>query len=257
MAKQKDKTYKYVSVLSSVFIIFVWFVVSKSLNAPILLPSPREVLSTLIEIFKTKDFISNVSATIIRAIISFLIIVVSGTICGILAGRFIIFKNAISPLVSLLKATPVMSVILLAFIWLKSSSVPIFSAFLMAFPVMFVQTMDAYTNIDQKLEQMCTVYDIKGSKRVQVLVIPSLVPSIITGARQTLSMIWKVVIATEVIILPKQGIGRSLQLAQIQLETCKVFAWTIVAVILTVLGDTLFEFLLKSLQKKYFSREEE
>ncbi len=257
MTKQKDKTYRYVSVLSSIFIIFVWFAVSKSLNAPILLPSPSEVLSTIIEIFKTNDFISNVSATIIRALISFLIIVISGTLCGILAGHFTIFKMAIMPLVSLFKATPVMSVILLAFIWLKSSSVPIFSAFLMAFPVMFVQTMDAYSNIDQKLEQMCAVYDIKGTKRIQVLVIPSLVPSIITGARQTLSMIWKVVIAAEVIILPKQGIGRSLQLAQIQLETCKVFAWTIVAVILTVLGDTLFEFLLKSLQKKYFSREEE
>ncbi len=257
MTSQTDKTYRWGSVLSSLLIIVVWFVISKALNAPILLPGPGEVLKTTVEIFKTEDFISNVSATIIRALISFLIIVISGTLCGILAGRFIIFKRAIEPLVSLFKATPVMSVILLAFIWLKSSSVPVFSAFLMAFPVMFVQTMDAYSSIDPKLEQMCAVYGIKGSKRIKNLVGPSLIPSIITGSRQTLSMIWKVVIAAEVIILPKQGIGRSLQLAQIQLETCKVFAWTIVAVILTSLSDTLFELILKSLQKKHFSREEE
>lgn len=257
MAKQTDKTYRYVSVLSSILIILVWFIISKALNAPILLPSPNEVLRTTVEIFKTRDFISNVGATIIRALISFLIIIVSGTLCGLLAGRFIIFKKAISPLISLFKATPVMSIILLAFIWLKSSSVPIFSAFLMAFPIMFVQTMDAYSHIDTKLEQMCIVYDIKGTKRIKALVVPSLIPSIITGSRQTLSMILKVVIAAEVIILPKQGIGRSLQLAQIQLETCKVFAWTIVAVILTVLSDNLFELILKKLQRKHFSREEE
>jgi len=250
MNNKRKKIYTYVSVLSSLGIVLIWWLLSIILKAPIILPTPLEVIQTALKVFVSRDFLSNVGATILRALLSFVIIVICGTICGILAGRYKIFRRIISPLVALFKATPVMSIILLAFIWLSTGAVPIFSAFLMAFPVMFVQTMDGYLHIDAKLEQMCCIYGIKNEKRIYFLVIPSLTPYIVTGARQTLSMIWKVIIAAEVIILPKQGIGRALQLAQIQLETSVVFAWTIVAVILTAFGDYIFERLLKSIARR-------
>ncbi len=240
--EERRNRYGYVSVLSCLAIVLVWWMAAAALDAPIILPTPAEVLKTTLGLFGSKTFLLNIGGTVLRALYSFVLIVLCGTICGILAGRFVAFRRAMAPLVSLFKATPVMSVILLAFIWLGTSAVPVFSAFLMAFPVMFVQTMDAYSNIDEKLEQMCIVYDIKGSRKLRYLVIPSMAPQILTGARQTLSMIWKVVIAAEVIVLPKYGIGRSLQLAQIQLETNVVLAWTIVAVLLTALGDGLFDF---------------
>ncbi len=235
--------YGYVSVVSCLAIMLVWWIAAVALDAPIILPAPDEVLRATIGLLGSKAFLSNVGGTMLRLLYSFVLITLCGTLCGILAGRFIAFRRAIAPLVALFKATPVMSVILLAFIWLGTSDVPVFSAFLMAFPVMFVQTMDAYSNIDEKLWQMCTVYGIKGHRRLKYLIIPSMMPQILTGARQTLSMIWKVVIAAEVIVLPKYGIGRSLQLAQIQLETNVVLAWTIVAVLLTALGDAAFDLL--------------
>lgn len=233
-----------VSVLSCLAIVLVWWVAAVALDVPVILPAPDEVLRTTIGLFGSKTFLSNIGGTVLRALYSFVLITLCGTLCGVLAGRFVAFRKAIAPLVALFKATPVMSVILLAFIWLGTSAVPVFSAFLMAFPVMFVQTMDAYSNIDEKLEQMCMVYGIEGPCRMKYLIIPSMMPQILTGARQTLSMVWKVVIAAEVIVLPKYGIGRSLQLAQIQLETNVVLAWTIVAVLLTALGDAAFDLLI-------------
>ena len=250
MNNKREKTYIYVSVFSSLGIILLWWLLSVILNASIILPTPVEVVKTVCKVIVSKNFLSNVGATILRALLSFIIIVISGTVCGVLAGRYKIFERIVSPLVALFKATPVMSIILLAFIWISTGAVPIFSAFLMAFPVMFVQTMDGYLHINPKLEQMCKIYGIENEKRIRFLVIPSLTPYIITGARQTLSMIWKVVIAAEVIILPKQGIGRALQLAQIQLETSTVFAWTIVAVILTAIGDYIFERILKTIARR-------
>lgn len=240
--EERRNRYGYVSVLSCLAIVLVWWMAAAALDASIILPTPAEVLRTTLGLFGSKAFLSNIGGTVLRALYSFVLIVLCGTISGILAGRFVAFRRAIAPLVALFKATPVMSVILLAFIWLGTSTVPVFSAFLMAFPVMFVQTMDAYSNIDEKLGQMCMVYGIEGSRRLRYLIIPSMSPQILTGARQTLSMVWKVVIAAEVIVLPKYGIGRSLQLAQIQLETNVVLAWTIVAVLLTALGDGLFDF---------------
>ena len=241
----KKRTDTYISILSSFVLILIWELGSLVLGASIILPSPLEVLKELASLVSSQDFIANLGFTILRALESFIIIVLTGSIAGILAVRSHIFNSIIKPLVTVFKATPVMSVILLAYIWLRTGAVPVFSAFLMAFPVMFVQTMAGYRNIDQKLLAMCQIYAINGKERIKHLIIPSLLPYLITGAKQTLSMIWKVVIAAEVLTLPKHGIGRALQLAQIQLETPKVFAWTIVAILLTALGDLLFNAVLK------------
>lgn len=243
---KKKRTDSYISILSSFVLILLWHIGAIALNAPIILPTPYEVFVQLINIF-SPDLATNLIYTILRALESFVLIVCTGTLAGILAAKYPIFNKIINPLITVFKATPVMSVILLAYIWLRTGAVPVFSAFLMAFPVMFVQTIAGYNSIDKKLLQMCNIYAINGNERIKHLIIPSIMPALVTGAKQTLSMIWKVVIAAEVLTLPKYGIGRALQLAQIQLETPKVFAWTIIAIILTALSDTLFNLLLKHL----------
>ncbi len=246
---KKKRTDSYISILSSFVLILLWHLGALSLNAPIILPTPYEVFSQLMGIF-SPDLATNLIYTVLRALESFILIVCTGALTGILAAKYPIFNKIINPLVTVFKATPVMSVILLAFIWLRTGAVPVFSAFLMAFPIMFVQTMAGYNNIDKKLLHMCDIYAINGKERVKHLIIPSVLPAIITGAKQTLSMVWKVVIAAEVLTLPKHGIGKALQLAQIQLETSKVFAWTIVAIILTALNDALFNLVLNQLRKE-------
>jgi NitT/TauT family transport system permease protein len=110
---------------------------------------------------------------------------------------------------------------------------------------MYVQVMNGTHHLDGKLLQMCRVYGITGRKYLSNFVIPSLVPSYVTGAKQSLSMIWKVVIAAEVLTVPQSGIGRSLQLAQVRLDTASVFAWTIIAVVLTFAGDFIFSVITK------------
>jgi NitT/TauT family transport system permease protein len=54
-------------------------------------------------------------------------------------------------------------------------------------------------------------------------------------------MIWKVVIASEVLTVPRYGVGSRMQLAQVQLQTDVVLSWTLIAIALTALGDLFFE----------------
>lgn len=209
------------------------------------MPSPFDVVKEFVRLLETDTFFKNIGSTCWRTLESFVIIVVSGIILGLVAGYSRKFEWAVQPLITVFKATPVMSVILIAYLWLDSGKVPVFSAFLMAFPIMFVQVMNGVRGIDKSLAQMCQVYSITGSKKLFNFVLPAIAPSIVTGAKQTLSMIWKVVIAAEVLTIPKHGVGRSLQLSQVNLETSKVFAWTVSAVLLTALGDLIFNFILK------------
>lgn len=241
---------RLISLVSCVIIVLLWSVVSVAAGSEVILPSPLIVLGSLRDILISPKSYSNMAATFFRVIRSTLIVVLSGAVVGTIAGLNKTFLAAIKPLVAVFKATPVMSVILIAFIWLKTGSVPIFSAFLMSFPVMFIQTVQGFLNMDPKLDEMCTIYGIKGKERIKHYVLPSLSPSFVTGAKQTLSMNWKVVIAAEVITVPQSGIGRALQLAQVQLETSVVFAWTVVAVFLTAFGDAAFNRVLKLISQR-------
>ena len=242
-----------ISFSSCVAMVFIWEIVSVALDAPVILPSPFEVASAVLNLLTNPGFLKNVGSTVLRAVLSFLIIFVCGSVTGTAAGLFPAFDAVLSPFLTLLKATPVMSVILLAFIWFSTGTVPVFAAFLMAFPVMYVQVVNGMQRLDTKLVQMCRVYGITGRKYLLNFVIPSLVPSYLTGARQSLSMIWKVVIAAEVLTVPQSGVGRSLQLAQVRLDTASVFAWTIIAVVLTFAGDFVFSLITRrKLSGRYY-----
>jgi NitT/TauT family transport system permease protein len=215
------------------------------LDAQVLLPLPSTTARALVSLIQQSPFSLNVLATIGRALRSFLIIFLTGGLLGILAGYEKKFHAFLIPLVVICKATPVMSVILLAFIWFSSGTVPVFSAFLMGFPVMFVQMEQGVHHISPRLQEMTVAYGFSPLRRLIHLVVPSLVPAIITGAKSSLSMVWKVVIAAEVLTVPRYGVGSRMQLAQVHLDTAEVLAWTCIAVLLTALGDLLFIALLR------------
>ncbi len=60
-------------------------------------------------------------------------------------------------------------------------------------------------------------------------------------------MSWKSGIMAEVIGTPKPSIGREMYAAKTYLETSKLFAWTIVVVVLSVVFEVFFMWILKRL----------
>src|SRR5690554_4790056 len=233
-------TTKLITALSVIILLVIWQVGAVWLDAAVILPTPGTTLSALVSLVQQKPFSLNIITTIGRALRSFLLIFIVGSFFGILAGYSKRVHAFLVPFLVLFKATPVMSVILLAFIWFSSGTVPLFSAFLMGFPVMFIQVEQGVRQISPRLREMTEAYGFSPLMRLTHLVIPSLVPSIITGAKASLSMVWKVVIAAEVLTVPRYGVGSRMQLAQVHLDTAEVLAWTLIAVALTAIGDLVF-----------------
>lgn len=246
MKKSKKALTKIsIIVISVLSLLTIWQITSLALDSQILMPGVIDVLLRLFELFFSKNFIYNVLSTVIRAFDSFLIIIILATIFGTLSGKFKILGWFMTPILTVLKTTPVMSVILLAFIWFETGTVPIFSAFLMGFPIMYMMMEGAVENLEFEMDQMCYLYGFTNSQKIRYYIIPTLAKSFSLGARQTLSMVWKVVVAAEVLTIPKFGVGAKMQFAQIQLETAEVFSWTLIAIILSALGDFLFNLIEK------------
>lgn len=229
-----------ISAISVLVLLLLWQGASALIDAQIILPGPGPVVKAFFALCSQPPFALNIGITVLRALESFLIIVAIGILLGILAGYYPSVEAALSPLLLVLKAVPVMSIILLAFIWFSSGTVPIFSAFLMAFPVMFTQMVYGVRSIDANLVSMADLYGFSQKNKLKHVIFPALTPHILTGSKQTLSMIWKVVIAAEVLTVPRYGVGSRMQLAQVHLDTAQVLAWTLIAVLLTALGDLCF-----------------
>jgi NitT/TauT family transport system permease protein len=231
--------------LSTVFLFAVWEAAAHAVNAPLILPFPGQVLRAFLLMCRKTSFWQNVGATFVRCMVSFALSVVLGTIVGVLCGISPFLKNFFSFPVEIIRATPVVSFILLALFWFTSSQVPVFVSVLMTLPVMATATAQGFAKKDKNLEAMAHVYSFTKRQIFRWITLPSVLPFFFSGAVSAFGLTWKVVAAGEVLSLPAKGAGTIMQTAQVHLETADVAAVTFVIVVLSFGLEKLFAFVVR------------
>ncbi|AVQ40018.1 ABC transporter permease [Clostridium botulinum] len=228
-----------------IFWVFIWELSSLFINNEILLPSPKKVFETLIILGAKKYFWISVFKSILRIIIGILISIALGISLGIIAGINVFMEELLEPLVVTIKATPVMSIIIIALVWLKSSSVAIFTSILMCFPIIYTNVLSGIKSVDKKLLEMANLYKVKNKYILTNIYLPSTKPYTISGILMCLGIGWKVSVASEILSTPKYSIGLNLLNAKAILATEELFAWTIVVVLLSLIFEKIFKYYVK------------
>jgi NitT/TauT family transport system permease protein len=226
-------------------LVLAWELGSRIGGSDLLFPGPFLVLKRFILLLPQAHFHQAFVYSFLRVILGIVISVPLGVGVGIVAGMDTRKGAFFRPLFSIIAATPVMSVILIAFLILGSEQTPVFTAFLMVFPVMAATTIEGLRSVDPRLAELFRVYPVSRGREIRSLYIPTLLPFIIGGLRSSLSLCWKVVVAAEVLVQPFQGLGTRMQMAKAQLETPELFAWTLATVIAAALSQGLFTVLLR------------
>lgn len=198
-------------LLSLLFIVGVWQIIAVKVNASLIIPTPFECCITLKEIIVKKTFWINFHATFGRVIISFVISIVLGAIIGFLCGISRFAKTFFELPISIIRATPVIAFILVAYFWFTSTVVPVFVTVLMTLPIMITSVCSGFEKADKDLLNMAKVFNFSNKEVIRYIKIPNAVPYFINGAISCFGLSWKVVAAGEVICLPKKAIGTMLQ----------------------------------------------
>ncbi len=253
MATSRYRRFLY-GLLGLIILLGVWKIVSLVFASEIILPSPEETLVKTVRLFVQSAFWKFLGLTLLRGIAGFIISCAAGTVVGISAGTWPKLHDIIRPFLSTIKATPVMSIILIALIWFTTGTVPIFSAFLMTFPIITGNIIQGIQEVDRDLLRMARVFNVPGRKVLMQLKVPSVFPFFLSGAGTALGITWKVVIAAEVLAQPLHALGTGLYEAKVRLETAEVFAWTIVAIGLSAWTEALFHSLFGRLRRRHKSR---
>ncbi len=220
-------------VLSAAVILALWQGLAVAIDSPLILPLPRQTLEALVENLGQPLFWQHVGATACRSLAAFVISVVAGSLLGAAAGVSRSFRNLLELPLAVIRATPVVSFILLALFWLGSSLVPVFVAVLMSLPVMIASVEAGILSRDQQLLDCCRSYSLSRRQLIRHLYLPSCKSYFFSGSLSAFGLSWKVVAAGEVLSLPRRAAGTLLQSAKVHLETAQVFAVTLVLVCLS------------------------
>ncbi len=219
-------------ILSLCTIVILWAVTAKAVGLEILVPSISSTFKGLGKLLGSADFYVAVGWTLGRSLLAFCIAFTCGMLLAIVASLSPYIKRFLSPIVVLLRVIPTMSIILLAIIWLTSAQTPILVAFVIIFPLIYGGYLSAIESVDSGLVEMAKIYKVPLSKRIFSLYIPMTAMSLMNVVQSTIGLTLKLVIAAEVLAQTKQSIGLNMQLANLYLETPTLIAWTIVAIVL-------------------------
>lgn len=227
-------------LLGILALLLFWELASLALSSDLLLPNPRKTLLTLLHLVTTRRFLEALGMSLLRILFSMAIAIPLSLAIGIPAALDRRFSAFMRPLFLVIAATPVLSIILIAFIWFGQERTPIFSAFLMMFPVLTSNIMAGIQSADPRLREVLELYKIPRRQRLRYLYIPSLLPYLFAGLHSALSLCWKVVVAAEVIVQPRHALGTGMQMAKAQLETTELLAWTAATVLMAALTESVF-----------------
>lgn len=242
------KTVKKV-VIPLVFWLAVWQGAALLVGKELLLPGPWAVLCRLAELVFEAEFWQASLLTLLRIFAGLLIGVVLGTCIAVLTSASVWCDRILSPMVKVIRATPVASFILLVLLWVRTGRVPGVISALMVLPVVWGNVLKGIRQTDPMLLEMAKAYRFDFGKKLKRIYIPSVAPYFTASVETGLGLAWKAGVAAEVLCHPKLGIGTQVYVSRLNLETTDLFAWTLVVILLSFLVETvLVRFLRKAVK---------
>lgn len=231
--------------------LIVWQLVSVWVGNNILMAGPLETLEALWINSITAGFWKTIGCSLLRIAAGFFAGAFAGLMLAALSARFGIVEEIFSPVLSLMKAIPVASFVVLFLIWWRSAVLASAISFFIVLPQIYISTLEGIRSTDSKLLEMAEVFHVSGWNRFFYIYRPALKPFLDSSIRIAAGMCWKSGIAAEVIGTPDFSVGERLYMSKIYLDTAGVFAWTAVI----VLASFLFEKIVLGLWKIFIKWE--
>jgi ABC-type nitrate/sulfonate/bicarbonate transport system permease component len=227
--------------LSVVAFIVLWEVIVRWRGiAPIFLPAPSSIATTLWDMIANGTMEYHVGVTVLRIFVGFLVAAVTGIALGMLMGMSRIVARVADIWIAALYPLPKISLIPLLIIWLGTGEAYriVISAITAFFPIV----MSTYSGIRQADRGLIKAAKDLGANTRQIqfkVVIPAAMPSILSGLQLGMGVTIILIVAAEMIGGSSQsGMGYLLINSGQIMETEKVFASLVV---LAVVGAVIMK----------------
>lgn len=211
----------------------------------LLLPSPISTIKRLFEFLRTAEFYAVILQSIVRIIAGTATAIGLGVILAIITAHFRILHDIISPFMTVIKAIPVASFIVLLLLWMDRNILPSVISVLIVIPIVWANVETGILQTDKSLLEMANAYKMSTWKKARHIYIPSTLPYFVSALNSSLGLAWKAGIAAEVLALPAIAIGKQIYELRLYMETVDLFAWTLTVILISLIIEKLIVFGIK------------
>ena len=234
-------------LISLAFWLLVWQVAAVAVDHQYFLPDIPTTLSALANVVTGKDFLLSVLYTFTRVLTGLTLGTLIGIAIAVLTHKSEVLHSIIAPALSVIKATPVATIIIILWVTLDGNSLAITVSFLMVMPIIWQNMSEGLRKIDKSLIEVSDVFELTLKERAKILIFPSLLRYFIPAFITSVGFAWKSEIAAEIIANTRDSIGHGINGAKQEFNSPEVFAWTLIIVLFSI----ALEWVLKKLLKRY------
>lgn len=236
------------TALSVLFWIAVWWIAALIVGEEWILPDPPAVVRAFFASFKDGALPSYLARSCLGIMTGFLAGGSVGFFLAALTARFKALHLLFSPLLTVVRATPVASFILILWIFFVRSTVPAISVMLIVTPIVWGNCETGFLSADRKLLEVARIYGMPRRKKALYVFLPAVFPYFRTAAMTALGMAWKAGVAAEVLCTPEGTLGRMIWISKRDIQTSELFAYTAAVVFVCFLFEKLLGWALKKVR---------
>lgn len=226
-------------------LIMIWELVYKlgvdilGVWKPYTFPSPVDVTKTLIGLIKDNTLAVAIVASLKRLFVGYAISLVIGMAIGLLIVRYKYIDENFSALILGLQTLPSICWLPFAILWygLNEQAIIFVIAIGSTFAIS-IATESGIKNVNPLYVKAAKTMGARGIKLYWNVIIPSALPSVITGMKQGWSFAWRALMSGEMLSATK-GLGQVLMIGRDLADISQVMAVMIVIIILGLGFDKL------------------
>ena len=243
--KADRKAIRYALPILSVSVwIGIWAFAAHTVGVPFILPSPVSVFRDFFSLFAQARLYRALGYSLLSLAAGFCAGVVLGILFAVPSALSKLFDSLVSPIFTVIRATPVASFIIIAWVFLNNRILPGFICLLMTVPIVWSSLTEGIRALDPALLEVTRVYRFGFFKTFRLYLFPSLTPFLSSGLSTALGLGWKASVASEILVHSPDTLGYWIWDAKAwNVDTSFLFAWTLVVILFSI----LFDFFLRTL----------
>ena len=195
-------------VFSILFLVVLWeTIIRLSGWSEQVFPGPIVVFNAFFEIIADGTLFNHSVASLYRVTVGFYLAAILGIPLGILLGMNRVADKMVNPIVQFLRPISPLAWIPLAMLWFGIGDNPaIFLIFLSSFFSLIVASAIAVRSINPIYFQVAANFNFTRLELITKIVVPAIIPNVVTALRLTIAVAWLVVVAAEMIAV-QSGLG--------------------------------------------------
>jgi ABC-type nitrate/sulfonate/bicarbonate transport system permease component len=210
---------------------------------PYLFPSLVEVFKRCVGILANWDQLSDVLATVGRILAGLAGAFFIGAALAVVMARSQSANRFLSPILTLFQGIPALSWVVFAIIWFHGIEPRIFFIMVMTtLPAFTFQVLGALQGMSRDLTEMVMSFRPTRAKLFRVMIIPAILPDIMTAWKVNLGNASRVVVVAE-LVGATGGVGYELLQQQQVFDMAGALAWTLQLVFFVLIAQAVLTFI--------------